>query len=550
MFGQCSANTRDRDYQVRSTGITGRARIKRVFTTPQTAHVWAAQSQDDGRSSNGNLYFRGRTIYSYRDSWPLACFVRPDVVLINSEKYSVTTSGHLSDVRGALRGKDLITIDTDSDTLFAFDRADEEKQAALASKIISHWQESEGASLALSRKWAEKRGESDTFAGYHFDQFKVERERINRFANLFSVPEPMPLLSDLEMAQALVSAHHAKVTAEKEAKQQERITEARGKLENWSADSWQEMLAPAFDKIIKMRALADSVLGMSYAELITLDSVPNCFPGLKWPAHGAQGPDLYSLRGRTLSEMSRTIVNAKGADLKPMRDKARANLAKVKELIALWEENEPAINRASQRANDARFIDRMEKAFNKAPEKAEKEYNAYKLSDYAKQAFDFGRVEFALKLWHIVSRERAIAEMTPYFHRPSWMYELDRKSRALTVEQKREAWLKGESVSFHQETPTLLRKKGQDLQTSRGANAPFREALMIFAKAQQCRATGKGWHRNGERMQAGAFELDRIDSEGNISIGCHRIAFGEMQRLAIKEAPAMVKPRFPVPACL
>lgn len=97
-----------------------------VFPNAQVAHVWASQSQSEGRSSTGHLYFRDSTIFSYRDGWPLAKFTQwrtPDdrrIVVVNAGRYSVTTSGHLSSVRGALRGlSGVYIIDTQSRNLMA-----------------------------------------------------------------------------------------------------------------------------------------------------------------------------------------------------------------------------------------------------------------------------------------------------------------------------------------------------------------------------------------------------------------------------------------------
>ena len=68
----------------------------------QVAHVWAQQNTAQGDGSN--FYFRGATIYSYGDHFPLAKFVTPDVVLFNSGSYSVSTSKHQSYARNALAG--------------------------------------------------------------------------------------------------------------------------------------------------------------------------------------------------------------------------------------------------------------------------------------------------------------------------------------------------------------------------------------------------------------------------------------------------------------
>lgn len=77
---------------------------RQVFPTAEIPHKWAHQTQESARNPQGNLYFRGPTIYSYRDSWPLARIYRNKksgvtstgcvLVLTNSEKYSNTTAQH------------------------------------------------------------------------------------------------------------------------------------------------------------------------------------------------------------------------------------------------------------------------------------------------------------------------------------------------------------------------------------------------------------------------------------------------------------------------
>lgn len=82
--------------------------MKTVFPNAQLAHVWASQSQEQGRGSS--FYFNGRVIYSYRDSWPLAVitpFRDADgrtVVVRNMESVSNTTARHNRLVDDALCG--------------------------------------------------------------------------------------------------------------------------------------------------------------------------------------------------------------------------------------------------------------------------------------------------------------------------------------------------------------------------------------------------------------------------------------------------------------
>jgi hypothetical protein len=80
----------------------GKHKGKTVFATDQAIHVWAQQSQPYGRNAKASVYFSGDTIYSYGAHFPMARIIG-GAVLINSEKASVTTSGHQSSVRAATR---------------------------------------------------------------------------------------------------------------------------------------------------------------------------------------------------------------------------------------------------------------------------------------------------------------------------------------------------------------------------------------------------------------------------------------------------------------
>lgn len=88
--------------------------MKTVFNNSMVAHIWAQQTQEQGRSNNGQFYFKGPTIYSYRDSWPLAHFHESGLILINTQRVSNTTSRHESYVRGALAYDDSRIVYIDS----------------------------------------------------------------------------------------------------------------------------------------------------------------------------------------------------------------------------------------------------------------------------------------------------------------------------------------------------------------------------------------------------------------------------------------------------
>ena len=67
----------------------------------QTSHAWANSISNQGRNSNNSLNFRENVIYSYNT--PMAEFIEDtNIVLLNTEKYSVTTSAHQSIIRNSI----------------------------------------------------------------------------------------------------------------------------------------------------------------------------------------------------------------------------------------------------------------------------------------------------------------------------------------------------------------------------------------------------------------------------------------------------------------
>lgn len=73
-------------------------------TNQNIAHLWASGNVESGKTSNGTMYFEGRTIYSYGSHYPIArMFSSCNVVLFNSASSSVTTEGkHKNRVRQAI----------------------------------------------------------------------------------------------------------------------------------------------------------------------------------------------------------------------------------------------------------------------------------------------------------------------------------------------------------------------------------------------------------------------------------------------------------------
>lgn len=72
--------------------------MKKNFQTSELAHIWAAQTQNEGKA--GSFYFNGKTIYSYGSHFPIATIVGNDV-LFTMRTYSNTTAKHIGRTRQA-----------------------------------------------------------------------------------------------------------------------------------------------------------------------------------------------------------------------------------------------------------------------------------------------------------------------------------------------------------------------------------------------------------------------------------------------------------------
>ena len=83
--------------------------MKKVFSShPEICHKFNEQSQYEGRSSN--IFFEGDKIYSYGYHYILGQFLTPQMILINDDGYSVSTSKHIGILASATLDKKQIWL--------------------------------------------------------------------------------------------------------------------------------------------------------------------------------------------------------------------------------------------------------------------------------------------------------------------------------------------------------------------------------------------------------------------------------------------------------
>lgn len=101
-------------------------------------------------------------------------------------------------------------------------------------------------------------------------------------------------------------------------------------------------------------------------------------------------------------------------------------------------------------------------------------------------------------------------------------------------------WRNGEYVNLPHSVPTMARIRGDNLETSRGASVPLSHAIRFIRIAERIAARGgQSWERDSGPM-VGHFRASRIGADLSATIGCHEFDAIESARIIaeIKSHPA------------
>ena len=118
--------------------------------------------------------------------------------------------------------------------------------------------------------------------------------------------------------------------------------------------------------------------------------------------------------------------------------------------------------------------------------------------------------------------------------------EAARKEReqlaALKASERLPLWLAGESVptfDFHYLDKTLLRIKGEHIETTRGAKIPVVDAIKLWPLLVRTKNSGKTLEAGLHAINLGAYRFNSFDGE-TLIVGCHSIAWPELERMALE----------------
>lgn len=115
-----------------------------------------------------------------------------------------------------------------------------------------------------------------------------------------------------------------------------------------------------------------------------------------------------------------------------------------------------------------------------------------------------------------------------------------RRKKEDTARQHRAAtalaeWLAGGGYGYDLPRYTVylrLKDGGDTIETSRGAEFPVTHAKRAFRLIQKVRERQQPWHKNGESCPVGLFQVESIDSNGDVVAGCHVIRWAQIEDMA------------------
>lgn len=399
---------------------------QRVFNNHMVAHVWANQSQDSGRSHNGNFSFDGPTLYSYREpigyvvtsADPASGITVEKAVLITSNSFSVTTSGkHINPANRAVAyGRNYpvfyVPYIPDRNTLASYMSEDTRHDNWNKVHVINgkHFLDGLRSLYDRARKphinfWESRNqpGESEAERRFSFllDAFDKGLQAYCRTFG-FDVPEI-------------------------------------------NRDLWHDEIVAAFNRYNDPKAVAK--------------------------------------REKAVEQRQARVERQAAAQADSWLDRWLAWRLDETGTVELPREFSPYDRTYGRKARNYRWSGR-----------------------YGQSSPEWQSVESA-NAWE---RYRQEAE-------------------------RRAGWLAGEANYFRgtdEQGGALLRVRGDQIETSLGAQVPLEHGTRAFRFIKLVRARGEVWRRNGHSIRVGHFTVDEIRPDGAIRAGCHLINWPEIERIA------------------
>lgn len=571
------------------------ARQKTVFADKsEVSHLWAHRAQDSARYAKDNFFFTGAALYSYGSHYLCGFMIGRDVAFLNSDRYSVTTSGHQSLAASATRHLTQYHMPELTALYDVLLIADAEGSPAKKRK------------LAKAYERAAKEGNLDGI-GYAGSReaiaFRKFREWLaaNPAAARDSAADGAAFLaarigfSAGEVTSAIREGERkAKAEEDAAAKREAARLDREGK--RFAAMSFADVLAASPEDGRGVWGEKRDYYGRRDSKPYALQQMEsfgrelaqyhkrakaagyNRRAAALWShvkayrAHIAGRNDrIIAAHRKATAQELRAWRNGTGARpvsyrfpdgaIKRRLERAEAEERRESNLAAYraWRDGEgkrPPLNffpdeseeRAAILADIAEERERNESAYiawKSDPAAPRPPASFFLGGDYSPSSFKAsdGRDYSPYTMPEAIKAEyRAAYPFAEAWRELRKAEDSEKRERERREKEEREA----AALSAFRERGVvnyphlsddkggaLLTVIGQELVTSWGARVPLADAIRVFRFAKLCRETGKAWHANGKRVYCGRYQIDKIMPDGGFRAGCHLINWPEIEAAAI-----------------
>ncbi len=557
----------------------------------EVCHKWAAGRQDHARFRA--IYFSGARLYSYGSHYVIGLVAEPGVVLLNSERTSMTTNGHVSEASSATSHMTQYWIPDLTRALKILDNLTSWRSQAKRAKR-------EGMDSAESDSWLEscqRRAKSAKaeLRGFVLENWRGFEPDQGAAAYLLGLAG-FPGRATWHAIKAEGAKLEAKAKREREARDKARALADAKKFGDCSqaelarfypadsyetrqpdslADGYGEHAQKSFAKRLAAAHKASKAAGYTtrtrklWARLKAFREYAAGRPAreraafvaekraafVAWRDHGAAKPPLWHYSGRALAEERAALEAAY------LAEREAAALADYES----WRETPTAVRRPDSRrfaeGSTPRLV--LEGFEREEAEAAAKALEAWRASRGGRapsakpDSALFGQGGFVSRYPDLVERLggnpwRELIYGTTREEEESRLAALEaaERLRQADIATKLEAWRNGASASdighARLEAPeggAALRIAGDILETSQGARVPLAEAVAAFRFVKLLRQRkpaalegeepGVVWKANGRQVRVGSYALTRVYADGSFVAGCHSIRWPEIERAAI-----------------
>ncbi len=464
---------------------------KTVFDRHMAIHVWAQRSQSWGRNAKGSHYFDGDTLYSYGDHYVAAKFVNdrkgnPIVLLNNDRSYGPTTNDQVW-AAGSAVAESTPRFYVKRPNVFG-DSDHIDNLRAMFEAYKAHKADSEN-----KRKRADTRFAALERANSVLETMRAYRGHFLK-AKQFAIPS-----NTGDVVRAKHDAQWGNALREfKEAKElwETRICHKRG------YGSGQK--ASIANLCHHLRTML-----RSYATLRRIAVAGDVLPALD-VARTIQLYRAYRASYKRAGWYSGTSYHGRNfGSWAAYRE--RDAIKKIDERNAWAQEAVDNARYALEvHKNSVFMLEHSERALSKVPAHCE----TWGLPIPVNYAETVDAICVALDAARIA----------------------ERKARQDKLEAERDkvaAWRACKpNVRPSYEWPVMLRRVGNTVQTTKGAEFPVDDATRAWPVIKACYDAGRTWKRNGVTLPMGHFQVDVIKADGTIIAGCHTIERKEIERFA------------------